>query len=1130
MANLSEILGGSGGNAPLAGATLVDTAHARRGWYEYRPASPIQPGSYAIKCSHNGRGILRVSAPGAGAEVKNGNEAVIHITEPVDAIQMSYENAEAHPGIFRKDLPAYYPGSNYQGGGNYSLWSSTMADRSFGDMMASNEDGSVWISIQGRQSWIRRSVDQGKTWKTLNRVDYLVGTTTTEYHVQTIVRYNGLFIIAAAWDSGLTTENGVSLISPDGLIWEAVDSSILTDVSCATASPFAYIAGKMGAGGGNNIVYSQDGRFFTNVNPAMNGNIINVQWDTEGEQFFATNDATQLGISNDGYTWIVFNTPVSFRSIMYYGGLYYGISTAGALYSAPVLNTTTVPTWTLVANIAGTGRHKFFIWNDYLYHYDGPGSRIRRNNVIGTVNGVDWTTVTPVGIGNSAWVGTLRTASGDFDSNSQLVAIWADTNVWLHTSDPTATRWDNYRPQFPGNTMIREGIFDDKNQNERFLIGCDNGTIYESTDLYNFSTVRTGSAVYNIEYANGIYMAGTSANQISYSADGTSWTNVAPGINQCYSVAFGTDGETDRWITVGTQTDRYARSDNNGVNWSVITGRAWAAAPRSVAWGPVTGETAGAYVIVGDSGIMWRSTDLGNNWTRIDNTTPSTFEEYGFGKRNRTRSWTKIKYLNGYFVAVGTNIVAWSTDGLNWTYMDHERSFNNPTTYRNVFYDSLKSRWVLVSDGGYVTGSTSLTEPRWKRIAVPVPNNVEMGAFISGTVGDQDLWFSGSTSGRYWDSTDGDRWWYRDYDFVPSTTTYAGGYGKLVDESTPQFGYSRGAEDYGYLINNSNILYTTPDFDTFGTPTWYGNMAGGTYGLDNIQYGNGVWVGRNPNTESVWTSSNGMDWEIARSSVTWVFRPRVHNIIFAEGYFWGIYQNEVGARALWYSRLLRSKNGLDWETVYQWNSQNGRPPKWIRYTGNYWVAFGHRRDNSNDSRYFWYSNDLLSSPDHWTLGDSGQLGNDWRMTDVAVSDKGVLFAYEQNQSMYSPNLMGSFQNATAVNTGYFLMNQSSPNAGLGVWNAWTMAGKIFCTNGNSLYQVVEELHMYNSTSTVNYPLARAYLIGEWGNNGTHIQNTGVSYIQGRGNLVYLMTAHTDTTFSVYNSTVPIYEVTGTITS
>ena len=173
---------------------------------------------------------------------------------------------------------------------------------------------------------------------------------------------------------------------------------------------------------------------------------------------------------------------------------------------------------------------------------------------------------------------------------------------------------------------------------------------------------------------------------------------------------------------------------------------------------------------------------------------------------------------------------------------------------------------------------------------------------------------------------------------------------------------------------------------------------------------------------------------------------------------------------------------------------------------------------------------MLSSPDHWTLGDSGQLGNDWRMTDVAVSDKGVLFAYEQNQSMYSPNLMGSFQNATAVNTGYFLMNQSSPNAGLGVWNAWTMAGKIFCTNGNSLYQVVEELHMYNSTSTVNYPLARAYLIGEWGNNGTHIQNTGVSYIQGRGNLVYLMTAHTDTTFSVYNSTVPIYEVTGTITS
>lgn len=1135
MANLSDILGSGGSSAPQSGATLLQTVQSRRGWHEYRPGTPIQPGRYAVKCSANGRGMLRVSAPGAGVEVRNGNEAVINITQPVDSIQMSYENAEINPGVFRKNLPAFHPGSNYQGGHNYPIWSSVFADRSFGDMMASNEDGSVWVAIQGRQSWIRRSTDKGKTWYTIGRVDHLVGTTTTEYHVQTIVRFNNLFIVAAGWDSGLTTENGVSLISNDGLVWEAVDSSILTDISCATSSPTAYLAGKMGAGAGNNLVYSGDGRYFTNINPALNGNIINVQWDEEGEQFFATNDATQIGISNNGITWITFNTPVSFRSIIWYSGLYYGISTTGALYSAPALNTTTVPTWTLVANISGSGRHKFFIWNNYLYHHDGANGRIRRNNVIGTVNGTDWTTVTPVGIGNSSWVGLLRTGSGNIDSNAKLVAIWADQQVWLHTTDPLAARWDNYRP-IVANSYWRDGIFD--TANGRFLIGNDSGTIYKSTNLYNdWASVRGGSAVYKITEANGILMAGTSANQISYSTDGgDSWTNVAPGLNQCYGTAFGTDGVTERWITVGTQTDRLSRSDNNGVNWTVQTGITWGAAPRDVAWGPVTGEAAGAFIVVGDSGILHRSTDLGATWTRLDNQLPERFTEYNIGRRNRTRSWTKVKYLNGYFVAVGANIVAWSTDGLEWTYMDDERSFIINGTFNNVFWDSLKSRWVLTGNGGYIVGSTSLTDPRWKRIAVPQNGNAEMGAFVAGTVNLgtvespdlQDLWFSGSASGRYWDSTDGDRWWYRDYDWSPSGTTYAGNYGYIPGETSAAYGYTGDVAEYGYVIPNTNIQYRTSDFNKFATPLWYNNMSGANTGLDLIVYGNGVWVGRG-RSEAIWTSTNGWDWHVARmtDSSRWISGPRMHNVIFAEGYFWGIFAQESGARANWYSRLFRSKDGFNWETVYHWRSQDGQPPRWIRYTGNYWVAFGHRRDNTNDSRFFWYSNDLLSSPDHWTRGDTGELGNDWRISDVAVAEWGVVFAYEQNTSHFSYNLSGNYRDTRSQNQG-MLLQDATVNASFGAWNAWSLGEKIYVTNGNNLFQVVRQPEQYNATNTNYQSATKTYQIGEWGNNGYHVQNTGVSLINGRGNLVYLMTAHTDTTFSLYNSTVPIYELNETI--
>ena len=87
----------------------------------------------------------------------------------------------------------------------------------------------------------------------------------------------------------------------------------------------------------------------------------------------------------------------------------------------------------------------------------------------------------------------------------------------------------------------------------------------------------------------------------------------------------------------------------------------------------VGGVAAGAFVVVGDSGIVWRSIDLGATWTRVDNQNPPRFNEFIYGRRNRTRQFLKVKYLNGFFVAVGVNIIAWSTDGLEWTYMDQDR-------------------------------------------------------------------------------------------------------------------------------------------------------------------------------------------------------------------------------------------------------------------------------------------------------------------------------------------------------------------------------------------------------------------------------------------------------------------------
>jgi len=71
------------------------------------------------------------------------------------------------------------------------------------------------------------------------------------------------------------------------------------------------------------------------------------------------------------------------------------------------------------------------------------------------------------------------------------------------------------------------------------------------------------------------------------------------------------------------------------------------------AWKPVGGAS-GVWVVAGDSGSMWTSTDL-STWSSVD---------AGFGT-NRIR---QVKYLGGQFIAVGqAGKIATSPDGTTWT-------------------------------------------------------------------------------------------------------------------------------------------------------------------------------------------------------------------------------------------------------------------------------------------------------------------------------------------------------------------------------------------------------------------------------------------------------------------------------
>ena len=452
-----------------------------------------------------------------------------------------------------------------------------------------------------------------------------------------------------------------------------------------------------------------------------------------------------------------------------------------------------------------------------------------------------------------------------------------------------------------------------------------------------------------------------------------------------------------------------------------------------------------------------------------------------------------------------------------------------------MFYDSLDARWVVTGSNTYAIATTSLTDPRWKRLNIPFADDRVLGAFASGTISGTQLWFMGSDGGRFTESRDGDNWWYRDWDWSPSADTRAGGYGFLPGETTAaeHYGYGRGVGGYGYLIPNTGYVARTTDFLTYGTPyRWQTMASGGNQGIDLIVYGNGVWVGRNPSNESIWVSSNGWDWEVVRGR-GWIRNVQLHNVIFADGFFWGIWTNaDTSPRSNHYAKLWRSRNGLDWETVYHWRSNvgtgetvNGFAPRWIRKTGNYYVAFGNRNNNTNDSRHFWFSPDAATNPLNWTRGDSGGFNNDQRITDVAVADWGAVYAYEQGQSYFSASLVGANERVdNAVTSGRWLMSGPAiDQSGFGAWNAWNLGNNIYVSNGSNVFQVLYGLRERTSTSTTSYNWASVYNISEWGNNGVHVPNYGVGYITGRSTNVFEMQAFTDCTFSIWNSTTRILD-------
>jgi photosystem II stability/assembly factor-like uncharacterized protein len=134
---------------------------------------------------------------------------------------------------------------------------------------------------------------------------------------------------------------------------------------------------------------------------------------------------------------------------------------------------------------------------------------------------------------------------------------------------------------------------------------------------------------------------------------------------------------------------------------------------NGIAFGVVSGV--GTYIVVGNSGAIFTSTDL-VTWTQRVSNPPNTNNLYG------------VAFLNGGFVAIGASgALLTSTDGSNWV----TQTSNAVTTLRGAAFRSSPALYVVVGDAGTIVTSTDGTT--WNPIAPPLSPNPNLSSVRFGS-------------------------------------------------------------------------------------------------------------------------------------------------------------------------------------------------------------------------------------------------------------------------------------------------------------------------------------------------------------------------------------------------------------
>ncbi|MEJ8305054.1 X2-like carbohydrate binding domain-containing protein [Saccharibacillus sacchari] len=405
-------------------------------------------------------------------------------------------------------------------------------------------------------------------------------------------------------------------------------------------------------------------------------------WQTVKRQ----TDSTYTGVSD--------SKNFSFNGVEYANGLFVAVGTNGVILTSPDGDN-----WSQ----RSSGTSDFLRTVDYLtFNGNGAFYVTSTGKYLTSTNGIDWTAVTPTGVGSSDYL--MQATVGN---NGTRLAFASDQGKVY--SSTNGTTWTSAIPKNErGFGAIGMNFF--QWLNDRYFAIDISGYIWTSTDLSTFTLLGAsspskqnfndsskqmftgfydGTLYYLFGYENGFY--GT----VYTSPDAATWTK------QLYErefLASNSEFINGKYFLFGNEGISIS---NTGSNWAYK----WGGTFRDMLYDGSKYVAAGVW---GSNGAIWTSTDL-SVWT------PHTFA-------GDVGSFKSVAYGNGKYVAVTENYhsatkVAVSNNGTTWNIYS---SLSGNEQLTDVIYAN--GMFVAIGQGGsnQAVIETSADGITWTSASLPV--------------------------------------------------------------------------------------------------------------------------------------------------------------------------------------------------------------------------------------------------------------------------------------------------------------------------------------------------------------------------------------------------------------------------